>query len=58
MEIEKNELKSPFWQQFGFQSENARTDFRAAGLLGLRQLVYFAENYNEEFNKIAEKSKG
>lgn len=51
-------MKSPFWQQYGFQSENARTDFRAAGLLGLRQLVYFAENYNEEFNKIAEKSKG
>ena len=51
-------MKSPFWQQYGFQSENTRTDFRAAGLLGLRQLVYFAENYNEEFNKIAEKSKG
>jgi hypothetical protein len=51
--VEKNNLKTPFWKEFGFQSENARTDFRAAGLFGLRQLVYFAENYNEDFRQIA-----
>ena len=44
-EIESNQLRSPIWKDFGFQSENPRTDFRAAGFLGLRQLVYLAEKY-------------
>mmetsp|Transcript_31694 Transcript_31694/g.48531 ORF Transcript_31694/g.48531 Transcript_31694/m.48531 type:complete len:124 (-) Transcript_31694:532-903(-) len=56
--VEQNNMKTPLWREFGFQNENARTDFRAAGFFGLRQLVYFAENYNEDFHQIAQKCKG
>ena len=56
--IMENDMKTPIWKEFGFQNENARTDFRAAGYFGLRQLVYFAENFNEDFLEIAKKCKG
>jgi hypothetical protein len=52
-----DQMKTPFWREYGFQSDNPRTDFRAAGLLGLRQLVYFAEKYHSEFLDIAERTK-
>ena len=57
-EVEANNMKTPLWREFGFQNENARTDFRAAGYFGLRQFVYFAENYNEDLLEIAKKCKG
>jgi len=44
-EIEENMYKCKDWGKFGFQNENPRTDFRAAGILGLRQIIYFIENY-------------
>lgn len=28
------------------------TDFRGMGMLGLENLIYFAENYNEQWKKI------
>jgi ELMO domain-containing protein len=50
-------MKSIFWTEYGFQSDNPRTDFRAAGLFGLRQLIYFAEYHNHELKEIASKTK-
>lgn len=47
LEITGNGMKDARWKQFGFQSTNPRTDFRGAGILGVRNLIYFARNYQE-----------
>ena len=36
------------WNEVGFQGKDPATDFRGMGLLGLIQLVYFAETYPEK----------
>lgn len=36
----------------GFQGKNPATDFRATGLLGLKHLVYIAENYRDRFRRM------
>lgn len=33
------------WQNIGFQGDDPKTDFRGMGLLGLQNLVYFAQEY-------------
>ncbi|XP_049770655.1 ELMO domain-containing protein 2 [Schistocerca cancellata] len=33
------------WQDIGFQGEDPKTDFRGMGLLGLENLIYFAQEY-------------
>ncbi|XP_015115016.1 ELMO domain-containing protein 2 [Diachasma alloeum] len=33
------------WQEIGFQGDDPKTDFRGMGILGLENLVYFAEEY-------------
>lgn len=40
------------WKLLGFQGTDPATDFRGMGLLGLEQLVYFAENHSDIFRKI------
>jgi len=40
------------WKQFGFQGTNPATDFRGGGVLGLSNLLYFAETYPASFRKI------
>jgi len=39
---------SPLWKTIGFQGINPATDFRAMGLLGLLNLLYFAENHGQK----------
>jgi len=39
--------KSEQWQSIGFQGVDPATDFRGMGILGLEQLIYFAQNFNE-----------
>lgn len=34
------------WGAIGFQGDDPKTDFRGMGLLGLENLLYFANNYN------------
>ena len=41
-EIADKDMKDQRWTKFGFQNSNPRTDFRGAGLLGVRNLTYFA----------------
>ena len=43
-------LKDDRWKKFGFQNGNPRTDFRSAGILGVRNLTYFGTNYPEVTN--------
>ncbi|CAH1404034.1 unnamed protein product [Nezara viridula] len=33
------------WQDIGFQGDDPKTDFRGMGMLGLENLLYFAEEY-------------
>jgi len=40
------------WKLIGFQGTDPATDFRGMGLLGLQNLLYFAEIYPEIFRKI------
>ncbi|KAL6079630.1 ELMO domain-containing protein 1 [Balamuthia mandrillaris] len=44
----KHGRKSPEWGELGFQGTDPATDFRGMGILGLTNLVYFAENYPEK----------
>jgi len=46
-EIERTMYKSKGWSKYGFQNENPRTDFRASGILGLKQIIYFYQNYSQ-----------
>jgi len=39
--------KSEQWQTIGFQGVDPATDFRGMGILGLEQLIYFAQNFND-----------
>eukprot|EP01117_Protostelium_nocturnum_P013972 TRINITY_DN5270_c0_g1_i3.p1 TRINITY_DN5270_c0_g1~~TRINITY_DN5270_c0_g1_i3.p1 ORF type:complete len:623 (+),score=239.23 TRINITY_DN5270_c0_g1_i3:163-2031(+) len=48
------ELVSREWKKIGFQGTNPSTDFRGMGLLGLLNLLYFAENYSTEVLKIVD----
>ncbi|XP_012289039.1 ELMO domain-containing protein 2 [Orussus abietinus] len=34
------------WQDIGFQGDDPKTDFRGMGILGLENLVYFAQEYH------------
>ncbi|KAL1399868.1 hypothetical protein pipiens_007885 [Culex pipiens pipiens] len=34
------------WQSIGFQGDDPKTDFRGMGILGLDNLLYFAQEYN------------
>lgn len=34
------------WQDIGFQGNDPRTDFRGMGMLGLENLLFFAQEYN------------
>lgn len=38
--------KSVQWQDIGFQGNDPKTDFRGMGILGLNNLLFFAEEYN------------
>ena len=35
------------WIDVGFQNEDPQTDIRGSGMLGLMQMLYFSEKYNE-----------
>lgn len=43
---------SPQWKTIGFQGVDPATDFRGAGILGLRCLVYFGIKHPETFHKM------
>lgn len=46
-EEELTSRKSQQWQTIGFQGVDPATDFRGMGILGLEQLIYFAQNFND-----------
>lgn len=42
------------WGNIGFQGSDPATDFRAMGLLGLKTLLYFAQNHTENARYLVE----
>jgi len=42
------------WKEFGFQNSNPRSDFRAAGLLALRQLIRFVSKNRGRTRKMCD----
>ncbi|GLD96313.1 hypothetical protein PINS_up004996 [Pythium insidiosum] len=48
------ERSGPSWSRLGFQRPDPTTDFRAGGMLSLKCLVYFAENYYEHASRMVE----
>jgi ELMO/CED-12 family len=46
-EIADKDMKDQRWTKYGFQNSNPRTDFRGAGILGVKNLTYFAQNHSE-----------
>jgi len=51
-DLELTGLISNQWKILGFQGNNPSTDFRGMGLLGLLNLIYFAENYTEKVKEL------
>ncbi|KEG08858.1 ELMO domain-containing protein 2 [Trypanosoma grayi] len=43
------DMSSERWKELGFQDKHPATDFRGAGLLSLRQLIYVVETYPREW---------
>ena len=40
------------WRKIGFQTGNPRTDFRAGGIFSLELMIYYANNYENEYINI------
>eukprot|EP00916_Digyalum_oweni_P008757 GHVL01014610.1.p1 GENE.GHVL01014610.1~~GHVL01014610.1.p1 ORF type:complete len:296 (+),score=22.96 GHVL01014610.1:34-921(+) len=51
-EIKRSGRTSLDWQKLGFQGDDPATDFRGPGLLGLKNLVFFGENFSERARKM------
>lgn len=44
------------WNEIGFQGDDPKTDFRGMGLLGLFNLLYFADQHNKKARKVLQHS--
>ncbi|XP_078159991.1 ELMO/CED-12 family protein [Carex rostrata] len=51
-------LKSEAWKEMGWQGTDPSTDFRGGGYISLENLIYFAQNYPESFQKLLLKQEG
>lgn len=49
--------KGKHWGELGFQGTDPATDFRGAGIFGLKNLVYFARVYPREYHRILKEQK-
>jgi hypothetical protein len=46
-------LVFPQWKDYGFQQNDPGSDFRAAGVFGLHNLLFFANSYPTDFARMA-----
>jgi hypothetical protein len=51
-----SKVASNDWKKLGFQSDDPQRDFRATGIFGLRNIVFFAEKYPQSFRRFADVS--
>ena len=45
------------WKDLGFQGKNPRTDFRGGGHMSLLCLIYFIDNYSDEWKTLTKCTK-
>ncbi|KAL2320547.1 hypothetical protein Fmac_029516 [Flemingia macrophylla] len=51
-------LKSDLWKEMGWQGSDPSTDFRGGGFISLENLIFFAMNYPESFQRLLHKQDG
>ncbi|XP_008240635.1 PREDICTED: ELMO domain-containing protein A isoform X2 [Prunus mume] len=51
-------LKSELWKQMGWQGSDPSTDFRGGGFISLENLIFFAQQYPESFQRLLHKQDG
>lgn len=51
-------LKSELWKEMGWQSLDPSTDFRGGGIMSLENLIFFAMNYPDSFQRLLHKKDG
>ena len=49
-EAPSQNLKSQRWVDIGFQQEDARSDIRGSGIIGLNSLYYFIKHFKNDYN--------
>jgi len=54
--VPRAERFTPLWKDIGFQGTDPATDFRGMGLLGLQNLVHFAERFPRQAAAVLEDS--
>lgn len=52
------EQQDTHWKKLGFQGNDPATDFRSAGVLSVKSLVYFGETYPDRFQETMQRSHG
>mmetsp|Transcript_18769 Transcript_18769/g.51736 ORF Transcript_18769/g.51736 Transcript_18769/m.51736 type:complete len:322 (-) Transcript_18769:369-1334(-) len=50
--------QDPQWKRLGFQGTDPATDFRSAGVLSIRAMVHFAENYPSKYQTVMTRTHG
>jgi len=50
------ERVGPHWGDMGFQGHDPKTDFRGMGMLGLQQMIFFAENFSASAKQVLSQS--
>ncbi|KAB1223102.1 ELMO domain-containing protein A [Morella rubra] len=51
-------LKSDLWKEMGWQGPDPSTDFRGGGFISLENLIFFAQKYQESFQRLLHKQDG
>lgn len=51
-------LKSELWKDMGWQGSDPSTDFRGGGFISLENLIFFAKEYPESFQRLLHKQDG
>lgn len=51
-------LKSELWKDMGWQGSDPSTDFRGGGFISLENLIFFAQEYPESFQRLLHKQDG
>ncbi|XP_044498005.1 ELMO domain-containing protein A-like isoform X2 [Mangifera indica] len=51
-------LKSELWKEMGWQGTDPSTDFRGGGFISLENLIFFAKNYPDSFQRLLHKKDG
>ncbi|CAN6717115.1 unnamed protein product [Malus baccata var. baccata] len=51
-------LQSELWEQMGWQGSDPSTDFRGGGFISLENLIFFARQYPESFQRLLHKQDG